>query len=80
MVPLPKGPLVKYSSLVPIEPHYTAVDLAKIADQLDQEEAATMAEGVLDSSDLLRFSGRPSANMDDSGYFSVQVCLCNIVI
>ena len=72
--PVQSSSLIKYSSLVPVEAHYTAVDLAKIADQLDQEEAATLAEGVLNPSDLLSFSDRPSANMDDSGYFSVQVC------
>ena len=57
-------------------PRFTAVDLGRIAECLDQEEAATLAEGGLDSHQLASFSHRPSANMDDSGFFSVQVCVC----
>lgn len=62
-----------YILLVTPEAHFTAVDLARIADQLDQEEAATLAEGSLGS--LASFVSQPSPNMDDSGYFSGQVIL-----
>ena len=44
--------------------------------ELDEDERATMAEGGFDSPQYLRFLKQPSANMDDSGYFSVQVCTC----
>ena len=57
-------------------PYFTAVDLANFARELDEDEKATMAEGGFDSPQYLRFLKQPSANMDDSGYFSVQVCTC----
>ncbi|PIK58248.1 putative ataxin-3 [Apostichopus japonicus] len=54
-------------------PYFSAVDLATIAHQLDESERQTMAEGDLDSPEYLQFLQQPSGNMDDSGFFSVQV-------
>jgi len=55
-------------------PFYTAVDLASLAQQLDDEERLQMAEGQgLDSDEYRRFIQQPSGNMDDTGFFSVQV-------
>ncbi|XP_058802452.1 ataxin-3-like [Phymastichus coffea] len=52
---------------------FNAVDLATIAEQLDAEERRAMAESGEDTDDYQRFIKQPSGNMDDSGYFSVQV-------
>jgi len=42
--------------------------------QLDDEERQQMAEGQgLDSEEYRRFLQQPSGNMDDTGFFSVQV-------
>ncbi|CAG9761645.1 unnamed protein product [Ceutorhynchus assimilis] len=54
-------------------PYFTAVDLGTLANRLDEEEREQMAEGGLDSEDYRKFLQQPSSNMDDSGYFSVQV-------
>jgi len=56
-------------------PYYTAVDLATIAGQLDEEERRRMAGGTAgeNSDEYRRFIAQPSANMDDTGFFSVQV-------
>ena len=55
-------------------PFYTAVDLASLAQQLDDEARLQMAEGQgLDSDEYRRFIQQPSGNMDDTGFFSVQV-------
>ena len=56
-------------------PYFTAVDLASIACELDEAERQTMAEGNVNSAAYLDFMQQPSTNMDDSGYFSIQV-LC----
>lgn len=57
-------------------PFYTAVDLASLAQQLDDEERQQMAEGQgVDSDEYRRFLQQPSGNMDDTGFFSVQVRL-----
>ncbi|XP_076036538.1 ataxin-3-like isoform X2 [Oratosquilla oratoria] len=53
--------------------YYTAVDLAEIAQQMDQEEQTRMAESGIHTDDFRRFMEQPSSNMDDSGMFSVQV-------
>ncbi|XP_054758110.1 ataxin-3-like isoform X1 [Lytechinus pictus] len=53
--------------------YFSAVDLATIAQELDDVEGAHMAEGGVDSVEYLRFQEQPSSNMDDSGFFSVQV-------
>ena len=50
------------------------MDLAKFASDLDEAEKTTMAEGGFDSAEFIKFMQQPSSNMDDSGYFSVQVC------
>ncbi|KAG0238208.1 Ataxin-3 [Actinomortierella wolfii] len=46
-------------------PYFTAIELADLARQLDQRER--------DALDSHSRSGPPSQNMDDSGFFSVQV-------
>ncbi|XP_023245868.1 ataxin-3 [Copidosoma floridanum] len=53
--------------------YFNAVDLANLAEQLDIEERRAMAESGEDTDDYKRFIEQPSGNMDDSGYFSVQV-------
>jgi len=52
------------------------VDLADIARQLDEDERERMAEGDVTSKDYQEFLKQPSSNMDDSGFFSIQV-ICN---
>jgi hypothetical protein len=56
-----------------IGPYFTAVDLASIAESLDDEERQRMAEGDIESEEFQRFLQQPSSNMDDSGFFSIQV-------
>ncbi|CAN7999676.1 unnamed protein product, partial [Ixodes hexagonus] len=53
--------------------YFTAVDLAALARQIDEQERETMAEGGVNSDDYRHFLHQPSGNLDDSGYFSVQV-------
>lgn len=53
--------------------YFTAVDLGSLASRLDEEEREQMAEGGIDTEDYRTFLQQPSSNMDDSGYFSVQV-------
>ncbi|GBM01925.1 Ataxin-3 [Araneus ventricosus] len=54
-------------------PYFTAVELATLGRQIDEEERSQMAEGGVQSEDYRRFLQQPSGNVDDSGYFSVQV-------
>jgi len=56
-------------------PYYTAFDLAEFARQLDDAEKEHMKEGDVNSAEFLKFMEQPSSNMDDSGFFSIQV-LC----
>ena len=56
-------------------PYFTAVDLASFARNLDETERQQLAEGSTDSQEYIEFMKQPSNNMDDSGYFSIQV-LC----
>ena len=55
-------------------PYYTAVDLATIAGQLDEEERRRMAGGTAgeNSEEYRRFIAQPSANMDDTGIITVR--------
>ncbi|KAM7289716.1 ataxin-3 [Ixodes scapularis] len=53
--------------------YFTPVDLAALARQIDEQERQTMAEGGVNSDDYRLFMHQPSGNLDDSGYFSVQV-------
>lgn len=53
--------------------YFTAVDLATIGRRMDDAERQHMAEGAGDSEEFQRFLQQPSNNVDDSGYFSVQV-------
>ncbi|GFY08752.1 ataxin-3 [Trichonephila clavipes] len=54
-------------------PYFTAVELAALAGQIDEQERSQMAEGGVQSEDYRKFVQQPSSNVDDSGYFSVQV-------
>ncbi|KAK7867534.1 hypothetical protein R5R35_009430 [Gryllus longicercus] len=53
--------------------YFTAVDLATLAQQMDDEERLRMSESGVDTEDYRKFLEQPSGNYDDSGYFSVQV-------
>ncbi|KAI8816310.1 Ataxin-3 [Fimicolochytrium jonesii] len=56
--------------------YFTAVDLADIGRQLDEEERSAMAEGNIgghETEEYRKFLGEESSNYDDSGFFSVQV-------
>ncbi|KAK3918612.1 Ataxin-3 [Frankliniella fusca] len=53
--------------------YFTAVDLATLGQQMDEQERERMAENGVDSEEYRNFLQQPSGNMDDSGYFSVQV-------
>lgn len=52
---------------------YSAIDLGELAAELDTMERRRMAEMGEDSAEYRAFIQQPSANMDDSGFFSVQV-------
>ncbi|KAJ8922381.1 hypothetical protein NQ315_004324 [Exocentrus adspersus] len=54
-------------------PYFTAVELSGLAQKLDEEERQRMAECGEESEEYRKFLQQPSGNMDDSGYFSVQV-------
>nr|XP_034344099.1 ataxin-3 isoform X3 [Arvicanthis niloticus] len=53
--------------------YFSPVELSSIAHQLDEEERLRMAEGGVTSEDYRTFLQQPSGNMDDSGFFSIQV-------
>lgn len=53
--------------------YFTAVDLSKVAQDLDDEERSRMSENGIDSNEYRDFINQPSGNMDDTGYFSIQV-------
>ncbi|XP_065189609.1 ataxin-3-like [Sycon ciliatum] len=53
--------------------YFNAVDLANIGQQLDEAERSRMAEGGVHSAEYNQFVARGSSNVDDSGFFSVQV-------
>ncbi|KAK4877410.1 hypothetical protein RN001_009916 [Aquatica leii] len=53
--------------------YFTPVDLSTLAQRLDEEERLRMAECGEESEEYQRFLQQPSGNMDDSGYFSIQV-------
>jgi len=54
-------------------PYFTAVDLATIARTLDAEEREVMGQGGVDNPEYLQAFQQDSYNMDDTGFFSVQV-------
>lgn len=54
-------------------PYFTVLELSEIAKGLDEQEQSVMAEAGTDSHEFLQFVQAGSQNMDDSGYFSVQV-------
>ena len=49
------------------------MDLADLATELDTMERLRMAEVGEDTPEYRQFMQQPSTNMDDSGFFSVQV-------
>ncbi|XP_073466161.1 ataxin-3 [Aquarana catesbeiana] len=53
--------------------YFSPVELSSIAMQLDEQERMRMAEGGLQSAEYRTFMQQPSGNMDDSGFFSIQV-------
>ncbi|KAF9423489.1 Ataxin-3 [Podila epigama] len=53
-------------------PYFTAIDLAELAQQLDQQEAEALGNHRGNST-LFSEKKHESQNMDDSGFFSVQV-------
>ncbi|XP_076463459.1 ataxin-3-like [Babylonia areolata] len=53
--------------------YFTAVDLAQLAQNLDEQERQHMLEGGIDSREYQNFLEQPSSNYDDSGFFSIQV-------
>lgn len=53
--------------------YFTPIDLSTLAHKMDEAERQRMAENGEESEDYQRFLQQPSGNMDDSGYFSVQV-------
>ncbi|XP_052001681.1 ataxin-3 [Xyrauchen texanus] len=53
--------------------YFSPVELSSIAHQLDEEERMRMAEGGVQSEEYRTFLQQPSGNMDDSGFFSIQV-------
>ncbi|CAB5104479.1 Josephin-domain-containing protein [Rhizophagus irregularis] len=54
--------------------YFTAVDLSEIARNLDQAEQAALREGTTEQhEDNRNANASTSQNMDDSGFFSVQV-------
>uniref|UniRef100_UPI00398F7875 ataxin-3 isoform X3 n=1 Tax=Pristiophorus japonicus TaxID=55135 RepID=UPI00398F7875 len=52
--------------------YFSPIDLSTIAQQLDEEERARMAEGGTTTEEYKIFLQQPSGNMDDSGFFSIQ--------
>ena len=53
--------------------YFSAVDLGELAYRLDEDERQQMAENGIESEEYRQFIQQPSGNMDDTGYFSVQV-------
>ncbi|XP_059375720.1 ataxin-3 [Carassius carassius] len=53
--------------------YFSPVELSSIAQQLDEEERVRMAEGGVQTEEYRTFLQQPSGNMDDSGFFSIQV-------
>ncbi|XP_073682727.1 ataxin-3 [Garra rufa] len=53
--------------------YFSPVELSSIAHQLDEEERMRMAEGGVQTEEYRTFLQQPSGNMDDSGFFSIQV-------
>ncbi|KAM9294377.1 ataxin-3 [Gastrophryne carolinensis] len=53
--------------------YFSPVELSSIAMQLDEQERMRMAEGGVQTAEYRTFMQQPSGNMDDSGFFSIQV-------
>lgn len=53
--------------------YYSAVDLASIAQSLDEKEHAALIESGATDQDIAVFTKDGSSNYDDSGFFSSQV-------
>ncbi|OWF46423.1 Ataxin-3 [Mizuhopecten yessoensis] len=53
--------------------YFSPVDLADLAKQLDESEREQMAIAGEQSEEYKKFLKEPSSNLDDSGFFSIQV-------
>lgn len=53
--------------------YFSPVDLADLAKQLDESEREQMAMAGEQSEEYKKFLKEPSSNLDDSGFFSIQV-------
>ncbi|KAJ3381731.1 Ataxin-3 [Lobulomyces angularis] len=53
--------------------YYTAVELAEIGRNLDSQELSVISEGGTQSKEYKDFTTAASGNLDDSGFFSIQV-------
>ena len=49
------------------------MELSSVAHQLDEEERMRIAEARVTSEEYHKVSQQPLGNMDDSGFFSIQV-------
>eukprot|EP00164_Ancoracysta_twista_P004979 GFYU01006773.1.p1 GENE.GFYU01006773.1~~GFYU01006773.1.p1 ORF type:complete len:237 (+),score=55.19 GFYU01006773.1:43-753(+) len=54
-------------------PYFTEVDLMEIAHKLDAAEKKVMAEMGTDTTDFVKYAAEDSGNVNDSGFFSIQV-------
>ncbi|XP_054277446.1 uncharacterized protein LOC128996269 isoform X2 [Macrosteles quadrilineatus] len=60
--------------------HFNAVDLAELAMEMDYAEKQTLVEAGINTKEFQSFISQPSQNMDDSGFFSVQVIGCALAL
>lgn len=56
-------------------PVYSVIEFSQIAKDLDQTEQMRMSEQGINSPEYQRFMAQPSNNMDDTGFFSIQVII-----
>ncbi|KAL4859518.1 putative ataxin-3 [Chlorella vulgaris] len=54
-------------------PHFSEVDMAQIAHELDAAENALMASGGMDNPEYLQYVAEGSSNVAENGMFSIQV-------
>ncbi|EGG21092.1 hypothetical protein DFA_00967 [Cavenderia fasciculata] len=53
--------------------YFTAVELANLAHQLDEEERDVMMQAGVDSAEFIKFAAEGSSNVADDGFYSIQV-------
>ena len=63
---------IAFTPLIFQLPVFDAIQLADIARQLDREEGRRLEDGGT-AAEIDAWNKQPSNNMDDSGFFSVQV-------